>query len=486
MHHLLILFPHQLFNIDIISQSTTSHIILLEDPAFFGDRAGSAHGPLGPKALKLNRMRILYMRVCMRLYVHYLQQQANLRVTHIKVDQLWKTRYAPLKAHGTEFKAFHVTDKLVEQRLKKAGIKVTWLESPSFIMTTDDLANYMRGREQKRMQHAHFFEHVKRKLNILVGVPSTDTQNRAPFPKTGTAATDIPDPYTHTLDDQQLRTQLWNEEVAWLLASRFAANSGPIDDPKLPMTHRDVKRWLDKFIRERLPNFGKYQDAMVPDKHYMFHSGLSIYLNTGLITPIEVVNAITKTRATLQNREAFLRQLMGWREYARCYYLYVPPSVYRKNIFNNTRTLDKSWYTTAQPKPSTNSISLITVITDAIKDAWSHGYLHHIRRLMVLSNYMTLAGIHPDQVYKWMYEFSLDSWDWVMVFNVYSMGTWSDGGVAMRKPYISSAAYLQRMARMNKKQDIQEWNRLFIAFIKRNHAILKHTQLAGIARRLVP
>ena len=53
-----------------------------------------------------------------------------------------------------------------------------------------------------------------------------------------------------------------------------------------------------------------------------------------------------------------------------------------------------------------------------------------------------------DDVYKWFMEFSLDSYDWVMIGNVYSMALWADGGMTMRKPYISGDGYIMKMGKM--------------------------------------
>jgi deoxyribodipyrimidine photolyase-related protein len=57
-----------------------------------------------------------------------------------------------------------------------------------------------------------------------------------------------------------------------------------------------------------------------------------------------------------------------------------------------------------------------------------------------------------------MHEFALDAYEWVMVFNVYAMGTYGDGGRATRKPYVSSTAYLKRMSRETGGEWEREWN----------------------------
>jgi deoxyribodipyrimidine photolyase-related protein len=101
---------------------------------------------------------------------------------------------------------------------------------------------------------------------------------------------------------------------------------------------------------------------------------------------------------------------------------------------------------------------------------------------MVMANYMTINEIHPDNIYKWMYEFSLDSYDWVMIFNSYSMGSWSDKGHAMRKPYISSSNYVLRMSSAKKGEWTTVWDDKFKSFIQKNKQIIKHTQLANLVK----
>jgi deoxyribodipyrimidine photolyase-like uncharacterized protein len=147
--------------------------------------------------------------------------------------------------------------------------------------------------------------------------------------------------------------------------------------------------------------------------------------------------------------------------------------------------LNQSWY---------SATTGIKPVDDAVRMALDDGYIHHILRLMVVGNFMNLVGIHPDDVYKWFMEFSLDSYDWVMVGNVYSMALWADGGLTMRKPYISGDGYIMKMgnfssgrgsnSRNNKKTKKQigndmedesrdartwneEWNAVFHHFIDR-------------------
>ena len=48
---------------------------------------------------------------------------------------------------------------------------------------------------------------------------------------------------------------------------------------------------------------------------------------------------------------------------------------------------------------------------------------------MIIANLMNLTGINPNEMYRWFMEMYIDSYDWVMVPNVYGMGSYADGGI---------------------------------------------------------
>ena len=65
----------------------------------------------------------------------------------------------------------------------------------------------------------------------------------------------------------------------------------------------------------------------------------------------------------------------------------------------------------------------IPPLDDAIKESKKFAYSHHINRLMIIANLMNLTGIHPNEMYRWFMEMYIDAYDWVMVPNVYGMGS---------------------------------------------------------------
>ena len=82
---------------------------------------------------------------------------------------------------------------------------------------------------------------------------------------------------------------------------------------------------------------------------------------------------------------------------------------------------------------------------------------------------MCLCEIDPNEVYRWFMEFYIDSYDWVMVPNVYGMSQYADGGLITTKPYISSSNYILKMSDYKKSEDWCEiWDGLFWRFLHKN------------------
>ena len=59
---------------------------------------------------------------------------------------------------------------------------------------------------------------------------------------------------------------------------------------------------------------------------------------------------------------------------------------------------------------------------------------------------MFLCEIHPDHIVRWFMEMFIDSYDWVMVPNVYAMSQHADGGLITTKPYFSGSSYVKKMS----------------------------------------
>ena len=78
---------------------------------------------------------------------------------------------------------------------------------------------------------------------------------------------------------------------------------------------------------------------------------------------------------------------------------------------------------------------------------------------------MLLCEFDPDEVYRWFMELFIDSYDWVMVPNVYGMTQFADGGLMTTKPYISGSNYLLKMSDYEKGEWTTVWDGLFWRFM---------------------
>ena len=97
---------------------------------------------------------------------------------------------------------------------------------------------------------------------------------------------------------------------------------------------------------------------------------------------------------------------------------------------------------------------------------------------MIIGNFMLLCEFDPDEVYRWFMEMFIDSYDWVMVPNVYGMSQFADGGLMSTKPYISGSSYILKMSNYKKGEWTIIWDSLFWNFIdKRRDFFIKNPRM---------
>ena len=65
---------------------------------------------------------------------------------------------------------------------------------------------------------------------------------------------------------------------------------------------------------------------------------------------------------------------------------------------------------------------------------------------MIIGNFSLLAGLHPAEVHRWYLGVYVDAFEWVEAPNTIGMSQFADGGLLATKPYVSSAAYINRMS----------------------------------------
>ena len=171
-----------------------------------------------------------------------------------------------------------------------------------------------------------------------------------------------------------------------------------------------------------------------------------------------------------------MRQVIGWREFVRGIYREYSEMQEATNFWGHERELAESWY---------DGTTGILSLDDTIRTALALGWAHHIPRLMVLGNLMTLCEIRPQAAHRWFMEMFIDSSEWVMGPNVYGMGLFSDGGIFATKPYICGSNYLLKMSDNPKGDWCDTVDGLYWRFIDRHRRFFsENPRLALMPRAL--
>lgn len=254
-----------------------------------------------------------------------------------------------------------------------------------------------------------------------------------------------------------------------------------------PVSRKQSLQLLEYFVKESLPFFGQFQDAMSQREHYLFHSRLSFALNTKLISPLEVVQRAIQEWVqksgliSLPQIEGFVRQIIGWREYMRGIYWWKMPDYETLNYFKHDTKLPQYFW---------DADTKMNCVRTAVQNSLDNAYAHHIQRLMVTGNFMLLAGIHPDEVDRWYLGIYIDAIQWVEITNTRGMSQYADGGIVGSKPYVSSANYIDKMGDYcsscyydkSKKHGDKAcpFNSLYWHFYERNRPLLGKNQRIGM------
>jgi deoxyribodipyrimidine photolyase-related protein len=434
----VLIFPHQLFKINP-NLDKNREVFLIEEARFFTD-------------FNFHKKKLLLHRASMKYFESFLKKK-GLKVRYFNFNQSWEKHLKGKTIYYTE-----LIDHQLEKKIPKRANK---LKSPAFITEAFE--------KRKRYFMTGFYTEQRRNFNLLMknGKPmggkfSFDKDNRKKIPK------DVKIPQLTSFYNQFIK-----EGVAYV-NKHFSKNPGSTDGFIYPVTHADSQKWLKDFIKHRLKLFGDYEDAMLREEPFLFHSICSPLLNIGLLTPDEVIDETQKAKAPLNSKEGFLRQVLGWREFIKHIYDIEGEHQRRSNFFKHQKKLTNDFYT------GETKIDPLDVV---IKRVLQHAYCHHIERLMVVGNYMLLSEIHPNEVYRWFMELFIDAYDWVMVPNVYGMSQYADGGLMTTKPYFSSSNYLLKMSDFKRGEWCEVWNSLFWKFMKKHKRFLsKNPRLAMLIK----
>jgi deoxyribodipyrimidine photolyase-related protein len=467
-----VILGNQLFDPKILKKNKCSEVFMAEDYELC-------------TYIKHHKLKLFLFLTAMREYRDELKNKSisvnyfelsNRKVNENYVDFLIKF----LKDKKiSEINIFEIEDKGFENQFLKvltgAGVEVNIIKSPMFLFNRYDFVSMAKGKKVYRM--SSFYQKARKSMNILMdennkpigGKWSFDEENRKKIPK------NVIPPEVISFKESK-----YSSEVKKLINSNFGDHPGNLEDIWFPVDRIGAQKQLENFLKVRFENFGIYEDAMLENRNFLFHSCISPFLNIGLLTPDKVIDKTLqfaeKNNIPMNSVEGFVRQIIGWREFIRGIYHEEGEVQLNSNYWKHTKKLTQSWY---------DGTTGIDPLDDCIKTTLKDGYIHHIPRLMVISNIMNLCGIDPREIYKWFMEMYIDSSDWVMVPNVFGMATYADGGMMSTKPYTCGSNYILKMSNYKRGDWCDTLDGLYWKFTEKNRKFYENNpRLALLVRSL--
>ena len=379
------------------------------------------------------------------------------------------------------------------------------------------------GAAERTFRQENWYRHVRRETGVLMddGEPvggewNYDDLNRETPPD------DWEPPARPAFEPDELT----RETHAWVRERFDTWGNDSLDGFAWPVTRDEAREALDRFVRDGLPAFGRYEDAMVGGEPFLSHSLLSPAINLGLLDPREPVRAVERAYAErgvepggydsaehggggatattldafggeegetgtaaangslapvpLNAAEGFVRQVIGWREFVRHVYREAMPELADANQLEQSRDLPPAYW---------DGDTDMRCLSEAVGHVREYGYAHHIERLMVLSNFALVYGADPAELNEWFHLGFVDAYHWVTTPNVVAMGSFGTD-VLSSKPYASSGSYVNRMSdhcadcpyavSRTTGEGACPFNALYWDFLKENEETLRGTGRMGL------
>ncbi len=331
----------------------------------------------------------------------------------------------------------------ISEILNQKNIKVNCFDTEHFLTSRHFLKDLFKDKKTYLLET--FYRKIRKDYDILMennepltGKWNYDAENRKKYDGK------YPIPTPHLPENDATK-------ILEIIEKKGIKTIGNLQKPtkfSWCINREQALAYLDFFVKKCLIHFGTYEDAMVENEPFLFHSRLSFALNIKLLTPLEVVNSAinywqqNQKSISIAQIEGFVRQIIGWREYMRGVYWANMPSYSQKNYFEYKNNLP-TWFWTGKTQ--------MNCLKNAINQSLDYAFAHHIQRLMITGNFALLAGIHPDEVDKWYLGIYIDAIEWVEITNTRGMSQYADGGMIATKPYTSSANYIDKMSDYCKK-----------------------------------
>lgn len=314
------------------------------------------------------------------------------------------------------------------------GVPVTLYPDSRFLASNDFFRQWARGKKQLRMEY--FYRTMRKRYHLLLeedGTPAGgrwnyDAENRGGWRGQLTVPVRPQPP-----EDEITRRVIGEVQAA------FPDNPGDLERFSYAVTSQQAQAQFEWFVEHALGHFGACQDALADESPWLFHALVSMYLNIGLLEPLDCCRRVEEAwragKCSLADAEGFIRQVLGWREYVRgIYWLFMPE--YR----------ERNGLAAGEPLPAWfwNGEVEMRCLSRALRQTLDLGYAHHIQRLMVIGNFALLAGLDVREVCDWYLAVYVDAFEWVELPNTLGMALHADRGLMASKPYAAGGKYIQR------------------------------------------
>jgi len=445
--------------------------------------------------VKHHIQKILGFFASMRAFADELKQQGH-QVMYLHLDDpenqqdLANNIHQLVEKNGFEHFAYQLPDEYrLDEQLSEIchslDIETEAVDTEHFLTDRGFIKKFFEGKKTYLMET--FYRHMRKELGILMETEKDPAEGKWNFDVENRKSYDGKVPVPAPIREQH------NLSVIYEMLSEMEVETfGRVDAKKYawPISRKEALSWLDAFIDTFLPHFGTYEDAMETDHPALFHSRLSLALNTKMLQPLEVVKKVEQAwqensdQISISQVEGFIRQIIGWREFMRGVYWAHMPDYAHRNFFNHQRKLPE-FYWTGDTK--------MACLSDSINNSFDNAWAHHIQRLMVTGNFALLAGIDPNNVDAWYLGVYIDAIEWVEITNTRGMSQFADGGLVGTKPYVSSANYIDKMSNYCKGCHYSKtkkygdkacpFNSLYWHFYERNRDKLEKNPRIGMAYR---
>ena len=363
--------------------------------------------------------------------VHYFSYSENGPATLLEAVQITLQQCAVTELRCCEPGEYRLLCELQQWVLP---VPVRLFADERFLCTRSAFANWAHGRKQLRMEY--FYRDMRRQYQVLLddqGGPQGGRWNYDADNRRGWRSQDKVPPRLQVTPDAI------TADVMALVEREFVDHPGDLSRFYLAVTRREANLHFRWFLDHGLQHFGTYQDALAEESPWLFHSLLSMYINIGLLDPLDICRQVEQAwrdgSCELTAAEGFIRQVLGWREYVRGIYWLAMPEYAGRNALQAQRPLPHWFWTGATD---------MRCLHIALKQTLDLGYAHHIQRLMVIGNFALLAGLSVKQVCDWYLAVYVDAFEWVEMPNTLGMALYADDGLMASKPYAASGKYIQR------------------------------------------